>query len=43
MQELIQKLERFGHPRVLLVGDFILDRYVYGDVERINPERRYRS
>ena len=21
-----------------LVGDFILDRYVYGDVERINPE-----
>ncbi len=38
MQELIQKLERFGHPRVLLVGDFILDRYVYGDVERINPE-----
>ena len=23
---------------MLLVGDFILDRYVYGDVERINPE-----
>jgi D-beta-D-heptose 7-phosphate kinase/D-beta-D-heptose 1-phosphate adenosyltransferase len=38
MHDLIEKLERFGHPVVLLVGDFILDRYVYGDVERINPE-----
>ncbi|MCB9866287.1 MAG: hypothetical protein H6816_06590 [Phycisphaerales bacterium] len=26
-----------GH-RVLLVGDLILDRYVYGDAERISPE-----
>jgi D-beta-D-heptose 7-phosphate kinase/D-beta-D-heptose 1-phosphate adenosyltransferase len=25
-------------PRVLLVGDYMLDRYVYGDVERISPE-----
>ena len=24
--------------RVLLVGDLILDRYVYGDAERISPE-----
>lgn len=38
MHDLMDKLERFGHPRVLLVGDFILDRYVYGDVDRINPE-----
>jgi D-beta-D-heptose 7-phosphate kinase/D-beta-D-heptose 1-phosphate adenosyltransferase len=38
MRDLMEKLERFGHPRVLLVGDFILDRYVYGDVDRINPE-----
>jgi D-beta-D-heptose 7-phosphate kinase/D-beta-D-heptose 1-phosphate adenosyltransferase len=38
MHDLMEKLERFGHPRVLLVGDFILDRYVYGDVDRINPE-----
>lgn len=38
MHELIDRLEKFGCPRVLLVGDFILDRYVYGDVERINPE-----
>ena len=25
-------------PRVLLVGDVMLDRYVWGDVERISPE-----
>ena len=38
MQALIETIERFGHPQVLVVGDFMLDRYVYGDVERINPE-----
>lgn len=38
MHNLIDKVEKFNRPRVLLVGDFILDRYVYGDVERINPE-----
>ena len=38
MLELIEKLSTLGSPRVLLVGDFILDCYVYGDVERINPE-----
>jgi D-beta-D-heptose 7-phosphate kinase/D-beta-D-heptose 1-phosphate adenosyltransferase len=35
-------LERFvsdaGKPRVLIVGDLILDRYVAGDVTRISPE-----
>lgn len=38
MQELIGLLDKLASPRVLLVGDFILDCYVYGDVERINPE-----
>jgi len=38
MQDLIECIERLGAPRVVLVGDFMLDRYVYGDVERINPE-----
>ncbi|MHC4561420.1 MAG: PfkB family carbohydrate kinase [Planctomycetota bacterium] len=38
MRALIETIERFGKPRVLVVGDFMLDRYVYGDVERINPE-----
>jgi D-beta-D-heptose 7-phosphate kinase/D-beta-D-heptose 1-phosphate adenosyltransferase len=28
----------FGKPRVLVVGDVMLDKYVWGDVERISPE-----
>ncbi len=31
-------LEQEIRPRVLLVGDVMLDRYVWGDVERISPE-----
>jgi D-beta-D-heptose 7-phosphate kinase/D-beta-D-heptose 1-phosphate adenosyltransferase len=27
-----------GHPRVLIIGDLILDQYVTGDVARISPE-----
>ena len=33
-----QLIDRLGHPRVLIVGDLILDRYVSGDVSRISPE-----
>jgi len=36
--ELIKLVESFGGQRILLVGDLILDRYVYGDAERISPE-----
>lgn len=36
--DLIQIVHRFPGRRVLLVGDFMLDRYVYGDAERISPE-----
>lgn len=35
---LIELVESFGRKRVLLVGDMILDRYIYGDAERISPE-----
>lgn len=35
---LIRKIEHAGHPNVLVVGDLILDRYVWGDVDRISPE-----
>ena len=38
MQDLIERIEGFDSPRVVLAGDFMLDRYVYGDVERISPE-----
>ena len=35
---LIRRVERLGSPRVLVVGDPILDRYIWGDVGRISPE-----
>jgi len=31
-------LDGFGRVRVLVLGDIMLDRYVYGAVERISPE-----
>ena len=31
-------LERFSHIRVLVIGDLMLDRYIWGQVERISPE-----
>ena len=31
-------IERLGNCRVLIVGDAILDRYLYGTVDRISPE-----
>jgi D-beta-D-heptose 7-phosphate kinase/D-beta-D-heptose 1-phosphate adenosyltransferase len=38
ISRLIKLVKSFGQQRVLLVGDLILDRYVYGDAERISPE-----
>lgn len=35
---LIQIVENLGAPRVLVVGDVILDRYIWGDAERISQE-----
>src|SRR2546430_8546122 len=35
---LIDLVERLGQPRVLVVGDLMLDRYVWGDAERISQE-----
>jgi rfaE bifunctional protein kinase chain/domain len=28
----------FGHKKILVYGDIILDRYIFGQVERISPE-----
>ena len=36
--DLTQLVRSFAGRRVLLVGDLILDRYLYGDAERISPE-----
>lgn len=35
---LIEIVNGFRRQPVLLIGDLILDRYVYGDAERISPE-----
>lgn len=37
-EELLKTITNIGHPRVLVVGDFLLDSYVYGDALRISPE-----
>ncbi|MCE9532745.1 MAG: D-glycero-beta-D-manno-heptose 1-phosphate adenylyltransferase [Planctomycetes bacterium] len=36
--ELIDLVQRLGEPRVLVVGDVMLDRYIWGDAERISQE-----
>jgi D-beta-D-heptose 7-phosphate kinase/D-beta-D-heptose 1-phosphate adenosyltransferase len=36
--DLLQVVEGFAGRKVLLVGDFMLDRYIFGDAERISPE-----
>jgi len=36
--DLIALVERLGEPRVLVLGDVMLDRYVWGDAERISQE-----
>ncbi len=37
-RELLRVLDELEHPRVLIVGDLILDRYISGGVGRISPE-----
>jgi D-beta-D-heptose 7-phosphate kinase / D-beta-D-heptose 1-phosphate adenosyltransferase len=36
--DLVSWIGRFGRPRVLVLGDLMLDRYVWGDAERISQE-----
>lgn len=37
-QELTRILDRLGAVHVLCIGDVMLDRFIYGSVERISPE-----
>ncbi|HTN05073.1 MAG TPA: bifunctional heptose 7-phosphate kinase/heptose 1-phosphate adenyltransferase, partial [Planctomycetaceae bacterium] len=37
-QHLVEIVEQLGTPRILVLGDLILDRYVWGDAERISQE-----
>src|SRR5215213_8872062 len=36
--DLIELVQRLGRPRVLVLGDVMLDRYVWGNAERISQE-----
>ncbi|PCJ52322.1 MAG: bifunctional heptose 7-phosphate kinase/heptose 1-phosphate adenyltransferase [Planctomycetota bacterium] len=38
LHELIPALQELGHPRIAVVGDFMLDRYLWGDAKRVSPE-----
>src|SRR3989442_9791366 len=37
-KELVELVHNLGAPRVLVVGDVMMDRYVWGDAERISQE-----
>lgn len=37
-ETLLKTVTRLGSPRLLVVGDFMLDVYIYGDATRISPE-----
>ncbi len=36
--DLVDLVNRLGNPRILVLGDLMLDRYVWGDAERISQE-----
>src|SRR4051812_21683318 len=38
MRDLLDTLDRLGSPRLLVLGDLILDRYTWGEAERVSPE-----
>src|SRR6516225_2735875 len=37
-KELVNLVQNLGQPRILVVGDAMMDRYVWGDAERISQE-----
>lgn len=36
--DLVELVQRLGTPRVLVIGDVMLDRYIWGNAERISQE-----
>lgn len=38
VQHLLDTLDRLGRPRICVLGDLILDRYTWGNAERISQE-----
>ncbi len=35
---LVESIQKLGSPRLLVLGDAILDRYIWGDAERVSQE-----
>src|SRR5437870_10165510 len=35
---LIELVEKLPNSKIVLIGDLMIDRYVYGDAERLSPE-----
>ena len=40
---LVEIVDRLKSPRIFVLGDLILDRYVWGSVHRVSPKPRCRS
>ncbi|MCX5704786.1 MAG: hypothetical protein NTZ92_01815 [Candidatus Omnitrophica bacterium] len=38
MKNLKSIIQKFNKARVLVIGDLILDEYIWGSVDRISPE-----
>ncbi|QNN25279.1 bifunctional heptose 7-phosphate kinase/heptose 1-phosphate adenyltransferase [Planctomycetales bacterium ZRK34] len=38
MKQLIQRIDHWQRKRIVVIGDFMLDQYVYGDAERLSPD-----
>lgn len=38
MQQLLELLAKFPKAHLIVIGDLMLDRFIWGDVERISPE-----
>src|ERR1044071_111058 len=38
MNDLLQQFDALVQPKVLVIGDVMLDRYTWGDVARLSPE-----
>ena len=35
---LLTTWDSIGHPRILVLGDAMLDRYTWGNADRVSPE-----
>lgn len=38
MKKLLNIVDKFNKAKILVIGDLILDQYIYGSVDRISPE-----